>query len=68
VPLIRMEPKDMKATKLTKALLQSSDLVAILTDHTDYDYQMVVDNSKLIFDTRNATKNTKRTRGKVERL
>ncbi len=68
VPLIRMEPKGMKATKLTKALLKSADLVAILTDHTDYDYQMVVDNSKLIFDTRNATKNTKRTRGKVERL
>ncbi len=68
VPMIRMEPKDLKATKLTKELIKSADLVAIITDHTDYDYQMIVDNAKLIFDTRNATKNTKRNRGTVERL
>jgi UDP-N-acetyl-D-glucosamine dehydrogenase len=68
VPVIRMEPNDMKAAKLTTKLLHSADLVAILTDHSDYDYQMVVDSSRLIFDTRNATKSAKRTRGKVERL
>ncbi len=35
------------------------DCVMILTDHTDYDYQRIVDESQLVVDTRNATKGIK---------
>ena len=32
------------------------DCVLIVTDHSDYDYQMIVDRAKLIVDSRNATR------------
>jgi UDP-N-acetyl-D-glucosamine dehydrogenase len=41
---------------LTEELLKSQDCVVITTDHTSIDYDFVVRNSKLVFDTRNATK------------
>jgi UDP-N-acetyl-D-glucosamine dehydrogenase len=31
------------------------DCVVIITDHSEYDYQQIVDESQLIIDTRNAT-------------
>ena len=69
VPTVKLDGlKSMKSSKLTASMLKSADLVVILTNHTDYDYQWIVDNSKLIFDTRNATKNLKRGSRKVERL
>ena len=33
------------------------DAVVIVTDHSSYDYQAIVDQSKLVVDTRNSTKN-----------
>ena len=35
------------------------DCVLIVTDHSDYDYQSIVDSSRLVVDTRNATKGIK---------
>jgi UDP-N-acetyl-D-glucosamine dehydrogenase len=35
------------------------DCVMILTDHSDYDYKKIVDESQLVVDTRNATKGIK---------
>jgi UDP-N-acetyl-D-glucosamine dehydrogenase len=69
-PLIKMEEgeKDLRSTKLTPALLKAADLVVILTDHTNYDYESIVKHSRLIFDTRNATKRVKGANKKVERL
>jgi UDP-N-acetyl-D-glucosamine dehydrogenase len=32
------------------------DCVVIVTDHSDYDYQRIVREAKLVVDTRNATK------------
>jgi len=57
-----------KSTKLTKAILEKSDLVVILTHHSDFDYQWIVDHSKAIFDTRNATCGISRGREKIELL
>ena len=34
--------------------LQKYDAVVICTDHDNIDYQLLIDNSKLIIDTRNA--------------
>ena len=55
----------MKSRRLTPALLRAQDCVVIATDHTDYDYPRVVAAAKLVVDTRNATKQIKRGRGKI---
>ena len=44
----------MESVELTAENLLSYDLVLLSTDHSDYDYQFIADNSKLILDTRNA--------------
>jgi UDP-N-acetyl-D-glucosamine dehydrogenase len=41
---------------LTDAALTQSDLVIVTTDHSSVDYARVVELSKLVLDTRNATK------------
>ncbi|MCX5687457.1 MAG: nucleotide sugar dehydrogenase [Candidatus Omnitrophica bacterium] len=51
--------KKISTVKLTKDNISSSDLVVIITDHSDIDYKFIVDNAKLIFDTRNALKDFK---------
>lgn len=48
--------KEIATTELSKDLLQQSDAVVILTDHDLFDEQSILDNSKLIFDTRNHIK------------
>jgi len=68
VPSIRWHNGILKSTKLTAALLKSADLAVILTDHSDYDYQWIVDNSKLVMDTRNATAFVKCNRKKITKL
>ena len=55
----------MKSIKLTPEALKSYDCVLIATHHQAYDWQMVVDNSKLIVDTRNALRNVKGKRDHV---
>ena len=68
VPSIRMNESVMKSIKLTQALLQSSDCAVILTDHTAYDYDWIVQNSQLVMDTRNATKNVKEKQKQIVKL
>jgi UDP-N-acetyl-D-glucosamine dehydrogenase len=46
----------LKAIELTPHLLQSMDCVAILTDHSAFDYSMVAKFGPMILDTRNALK------------
>ena len=55
----------MKSVPLTAAKVKSYDCVLISTNHSDYDYQWIVKNSKLVVDTRNATANVKSGRGKI---
>jgi UDP-N-acetyl-D-glucosamine dehydrogenase len=68
VPSIRMDDSVMKSAKLTAEILKSSDCVVIITDHSSFDYDMVVQNAKLVMDTRNATKNVKKNREKIVKL
>lgn len=56
VPAVQVNGLKLKSKKLTPALLQSVDCVVITTDHSSYDYDMIVKHSKHIIDTRNATK------------
>ncbi|MFC1965241.1 nucleotide sugar dehydrogenase, partial [Chloroflexota bacterium] len=46
----------LNCVNLTKECLSSADCVIITTDHSDYDYQYIVDNSSLVFDTRGVTR------------
>jgi UDP-N-acetyl-D-glucosamine dehydrogenase len=55
----------MKSVNLSAELLKNADLVIIVTDHTGYDYQWIVNNSKLVFDTRNAAKKVTKNRSKI---
>jgi UDP-N-acetyl-D-glucosamine dehydrogenase len=41
---------------LTQETLKQYDCVVIATDHTSYDYELIVKNSALVVDTRNATR------------
>ena len=53
------------AAEPTAAALASYDAVVIATDHTSYDYASIVRNSRLVVDTRNATKQVKEHREKI---
>lgn len=58
IPEYKYNKKIHKGEKeLTAELLQSSDLVVVTASHTNVDYDFVQQNSKAIFDTRNAMKN-----------
>ena len=54
LPKTRKYNLDMNSVEITKGNLKKYDLVVLSTDHTDYDYQLIFDNAKLIVDTRNA--------------
>ncbi len=47
---------DMKSTPLDEKVLQDSDLVLLVTDHSAYDYPWIASQARLIVDTRNAFK------------
>ena len=42
--------------ELTAESLAATDAVVVVTDHSNVDYHLVVESSKLILDTRNALK------------
>ena len=54
--------------ELTKKDINDADLVVITTDHTNLDYEMIAENAKYIFDTKNATAKVKNNRDKIELL
>jgi UDP-N-acetyl-D-glucosamine dehydrogenase len=54
VPSLRIDGHVLKSVGLTAELLQSVDCVAILTDHSVFDYALIANFASLIFDTRNA--------------
>jgi UDP-N-acetyl-D-glucosamine dehydrogenase len=50
---------EMKSlVNLTAGLISSYDLVVITTAHSDVDYQLVLENSKLLFDTKNVLRSS----------
>ena len=49
----------MKSVPIDSKTLASYDCVLIATDHTNYDYSMIVESAQLVVDTRNATKGIK---------
>jgi UDP-N-acetyl-D-glucosamine dehydrogenase len=55
----------MKSVPIDSQALTSYDCVLIATDHTAYDYSMIVESSQLVVDTRNATRRIARNRNKI---
>jgi UDP-N-acetyl-D-glucosamine dehydrogenase len=51
----RQHDLQMSSKKLSAKMLAGYDAVLISTDHSDYDYEWIVKNAKLVVDTRNAT-------------
>jgi len=45
----------LKRVELTEEKLQEYDCAVIITDHSDYNYEWIVEHSNLVVDTRNAT-------------
>jgi UDP-N-acetyl-D-glucosamine dehydrogenase len=58
---------DMSSQELTAQYLAAQDCVLIATDHSAYDYDFIVKHSKLVIDTRNATKNVRDGREKIRK-
>jgi UDP-N-acetyl-D-glucosamine dehydrogenase len=65
---IRFDHTVLHSTKLESTLLESADCVVIVTDHSSYDWQSIVNHSRLIMDTRNATRNTEGGNCKIVKL
>ena len=57
----------MTSTPLTPQFLAEQDCVLISTDHSAFDYPFIVQHSRLIVDTRNATKAVTAGREKIRR-
>jgi UDP-N-acetyl-D-glucosamine dehydrogenase len=55
----------MRSKKLSAKMLSGYDAVLISTDHSSYDYDWIVKNSKLVIDTRNATAKLRSGRRKI---
>ncbi|MFN7964333.1 MAG: nucleotide sugar dehydrogenase [Acidobacteriota bacterium] len=56
------------ARPLDAATIKQHDVVLIVTDHSNVDYDLVVNNASLVFDTRNATKRASASHHNVVKL
>jgi len=59
IPYLKFNHTDLKSIDLNKEQLMKFDCVIIATDHSSLDYGFILENSRLIFDTRNVYKNCK---------
>lgn len=55
----------MSSCELTPEYLANQDCVLIATDHSKYDYSFILEHSKLVVDTRNATRHVTHGREKI---
>ncbi|SHK23455.1 UDP-N-acetyl-D-glucosamine dehydrogenase [Hathewaya proteolytica DSM 3090] len=51
-----------------KKAIEEADIVIITTNHSNYEYEYIVEKSKLLYDTRNATKDVVNNREKINKL
>ena len=57
IPELQLDGRKIRSVTLTPGEVKKHDIVVILTDHSAYDYEMIVKNARLIVDTRNAVVN-----------
>ena len=67
LPKMRHYPNlpPLTSQELTTGFLADQDCVLISTDHSAYDFDFIVEHSRMVVDTRNATKNVKSGREKI---
>lgn len=58
----------LESLELSDETLGAADCVLILTDHSAVDYQRVVDQARLVVDTRNATRDVENNREKIVKI
>ena len=68
VPRLSLGEKALDACPITSRIFEESDCAVIITDHNSLDYEMIVANSDLVVDTRNATKGIDAPPGRIVRL
>lgn len=51
-PKMRDHKFDLSSVNLTPEMIESYDAVVLLTDHSDFDYASILENAKLLVDTR----------------
>ena len=65
VPYLHEGKLELKAVGLTPEALAECDCAVIVTDHTAFDYNLIVKNAPLVVDTRNATAAVRESREKI---
>ena len=68
VPRYREEGHERVGVALSDAEIQRADTVVIVTDHSAFDYQHLVDTARLVVDTRNALAKTRPSHARVVSL
>jgi UDP-N-acetyl-D-glucosamine dehydrogenase len=68
VPELNEDGLMMTGITLDQTTLQQADCVVITAAHSDYDWQWIVENSQLVIDTRNATRDVGADSGRVVKL
>ena len=66
-PVSRYKEKTYHSVDWTE-VIDDSDIVIITTNHSCYDYESIVERAKVVYDTRNATKNVVNNRDKIFKL
>jgi len=56
IPELKLDNISLKSIKLSRKSLRGFDCIVIITNHSIYNYKWIVNNSRLIIDTRNALK------------
>lgn len=68
LPPMRHYPDlDMQSQQLTPEYLRSLDCVLIVTDHSAYDWNFIVQHASLVVDTRNATRTASPSKARIVR-
>lgn len=67
-PRLTLGDREYAATTLSPSLLAECDACLILTAHSTFDYDMVVEHASIIFDTRNGTRHVKKNKEHVTLL
>jgi len=68
IPVLKHDSWEKKSVADLKKAVKGMDCVVIVTNHSQYDYKMILDNSALIVDTRNAMGKIGKGNKKVVRL
>ncbi|MCI0440783.1 MAG: nucleotide sugar dehydrogenase [Chloroflexi bacterium] len=68
VPELAIDEQALSSVTLNEAALRSADCVLIVSPHDSYDWGWIARHSKLILDTRNATRGIARGKGRIVKL